>query len=158
MRGMKSRTITLSLLVCLCAAGSCFADSFEGTWKLNRTKSKVAKGMGRNDTVVYGNAFPFRNKVTIDGTDAHGKPMHSEWAGYFDGHDFEVTGDATTDARAYQEVNDHTLNFWGKKSGKLVYSGQIVVSPDGKHRTVTTISTNARGKKVRTRAVYDKAG
>jgi hypothetical protein len=35
-------------------------------------------------------------------------------------------------------------------------SGRIVVSADGKSRTVTTSTTDASGKKVNSSAVYDK--
>ena len=36
-------------------------------------------------------------KVTTDGTDRDGKPVHGEWTGKFDGKDYPVTGDPTTD-------------------------------------------------------------
>ena len=68
-----------------------------------------------------------------------------------------VTGDPDTDARAYNKVDDHTLNFWQKKGGKVVGSGKIVLSPDGKTRTVTVVSRNHRGRMVRTTAIYNKA-
>jgi hypothetical protein len=35
-------------------------------------------------------------------------------------------------------------------------SGTIVVSPDGKSRTVASSGTNAKGEKVTQTAVYDK--
>jgi hypothetical protein len=75
----------------------------------------------------------------------------------FNGTDYAVTGDPESDARCYNKVDDHTLNFWAKKGGKVMQSGKIVVSPDGKSRTVTSIGRNHRGKLVRTTAVYDKA-
>ena len=114
--------------------------------------------MGRNNTVKYEGAFFFREKVTIDGTDAKGKPEHSEWVGIFNGTDYAVTGDPESDMRAYSKVDDHTLNFWVKKGGKVMASGKIVVSADGKSRTVTSMSKNKKGKTVRTTAVYDKVG
>jgi hypothetical protein len=113
--------------------------------------------MGHNETVKYEMAFPFRTKVTIDGTDAHGKPMHNEWVGMFNGTDYAVTGDPSSDMRSYNKVDDHTLNFWQKKGGQVVTSGKIVVAPDGKSRTVTTTGMGPKGKKIQTTAVYDKA-
>jgi hypothetical protein len=38
----------------------------------------------------------------------------------------------------------------------VTLTGRIVVARDGKTRTVTTTTTNAQGKKVRSVAVYDK--
>jgi hypothetical protein len=157
MSRMKIKIVSLTLALGLCAAGSCFADAFDGTWKLNMKKSDVGRGMTKNSTVTYSHVFPFRNKVTIDGTDGHGKPFHAEWTGRYDGSDYETTGDPVSDTRAVKEVNDHTLNFWSKKGGKVVNSGTVTVSPDGKTRTVVLTGTNAKGKKTRSRLVYDKA-
>jgi len=43
-----------------------------------------------------------------------------------------------------------------KRDGKVTASGRIVVSTDGKSRTVTTSGTDAEGKNVKNAAVYDK--
>jgi FlaG/FlaF family flagellin (archaellin) len=95
-------------------------------------------------------------KVTVDGTDADGKPAHSEWTGKFDGKDYPVTGDATSDLRSYKQVDDRTLELTNKKSGKVTATGKIVVSADGKTRTVTINGTNAKSEKVESVGVYDK--
>jgi hypothetical protein len=154
---MKARTIMLTVALCLVAGAVCFAstDAHMGTWKLNEAKSKIAPGMPKNNTVVY-EAAGDDVKVTVDGTDADGKPLHNEWTGKFDGKDYPVTGDPTSDARAYKEVNDRTLDLTIKKDGKVTATGRIVVSADGKSRTVTTTGTDAKGKKVKSTSVYDK--
>ena len=36
-------------------------------------------------------------KVTVDGTDSDGKPVHNEWTGKYDGKDYPVTGSSTND-------------------------------------------------------------
>lgn len=102
-------------------------------------------------------SFPFRTKVTIDGTDAKGKPTHDEWVGMFDGKDYPVSGDPESDARSYRKIDDRTMEFWVKKGGKVMASGKIVVAPDGKSRTVTTTGMGPKGKKIQTTAIYDKA-
>src|SRR5512132_468697 len=84
------------------------ADAQMGTWKLNEAKSKISPGTIKNPTVVYAAAGE-RVKVTVDGVDPAGKPLHSEWTGMFDGKDYPVTGDPLADMRAYRRVNDHTL-------------------------------------------------
>ena len=152
---MKLRTSVLTAAVCLVAA-ACFAatDAQMGTWKLNEAKSKFST-KSRNSTVVYmtmGDSV----MVTIDGLDADGKPVHTEWTGKLDGKDYPVTGDSTSDTRAYTQVDDHTLTFAGKKAGKVTLSGKIVVSADGKTRTVNSAATDAAGNKSEATAVYDK--
>jgi hypothetical protein len=53
-------------------------------------------------------------------------------------------------------VNDRTLATTAKKNGKVTVTGQIVVSEDGKSRTVTISGTTPKGKKFKNIAIYDK--
>ena len=153
---MKSRIILAVLSVCLAAAAVCFAaDAFSGTWKLNEAKSKAGAGLGKNSTVTY-ETMGDSVKVTIEGTTADGKAFKDEWTGKFDGKDYAVTGDATSDMRSYKRVDDHTLTFTATKGGKVTMTGRVVISADGKTRTVTTTITDASGKKISSSGVYDK--
>lgn len=153
---MKARAIILTLVVCFAGAAVCFADNpHMGTWKLNEAKSKIAPGSPKFNTVVY-EAAGDNTKVTVDGADGDGKPLHNEWSGKFDGKDYPVTGDPNSDIRSYKKVNDNTLEFTNKKGDKVVTSGRAVVSPDGKSRTVTLNGTDSKGKKFTSSAVYDK--
>ncbi len=153
---MKTRTILVTLLLCFVGTTVCFAAAaFIGTWKLNEAKSKIAAGSPKNTTVIY-EAAGDTVKVTTDGTDGDGKPSHSEWTGKFDGKDYPVTGDPSTDTRSYKKVNDHTLTFANKKGDKVTISGRGVVSADGKTRTVTITGTDPKGTKFTSTAVYDK--
>ena len=153
---MKARTIVLTLVLCFVGVAVCFADDANmGTWKLNEAKSKLAPGAPKNNTVVY-EASGYNVKVTVDGTDNEGKPTHNEWTGKFDGKDYPITGDPNSDARSYKKVDDRTLELTVKKGTKVTTSGRIVVSADGKSRTVTTSGTDSKGKEVESTAVYDK--
>jgi len=126
-----------------------------GTWKLNEAKSKIPAGLTKNTTVSYVAAGD-NVKVTTVGTDGSGKPQHTEWTGKFDGKDYPLSGDSTADSRAYQKIDDHTLELANKKGGKATTSGRIVVSADGKTRTLHVTATDSAGKKVSETAVYDK--
>jgi hypothetical protein len=154
---MKSKMILASLVVLFVSAVVCVAatDVQMGTWKLNEAKSKIPAGAPKNTKVVY-MAMGGNTMVTVDGVDADGKPVHNEWTGKFDGKDYAVTGDPLADMRAYKQIDDHTLEFTGKKGGKVSVTGRITVSADGKTRTVTTTTTDAKGNKVNTTAVFDK--
>jgi len=152
---MKAKTIALTISLVFVSVAFGFQNSpMMGTWKLNEAKSKFA-GKARNHTVVY-EAAGDQTKVTVDGVDENGAAVHNEWTGKFDGKDYPVTGDATSDVRSYRTINKNTLSITGKKGGKVTLSGRIVVSRDGKTRTVTTTATNAQGKKVTNMAVYDR--
>ena len=153
---MKARTIVMTLVLCLVGAAVCFAqDAQMGTWKLNDAKSKFAPGVTKNNRVVV-EATGDNVTVTVDGTDKDGKATHNDWTGKFDGKDYPVTGDPNSDARSLTKIDDHTLGLNVKKGGKTTITGRIVVSADGKSRTVTTSGTDAKGKKVSSTAVYDR--
>ena len=154
---MKKRTYLLTLVALFAAATVCFAaeDVNMGTWKLNEAKSKIGPGMPKNTTVVYA-AADDSVKITVDGVDADGKPVHNEWTGKFDGKDYPVTGDSSSDTRAYKRVNDHTLDITNKKGGTVTTTARVVVSADGKSRTVTAHGKDAKGKKISSTSVYDK--
>ena len=109
----------------------------------------------KNNTVVY-EAAGDNVKITVDGIGNDGKPTHDEWTGKFDGKDYAVTGNPNSDMRSYTKIDDHTLGFNVKKGGKVTTSGRVVVSADGKSRTVTTSGTDPQGKKFKSTAVYDK--
>jgi hypothetical protein len=58
--------------------------------------------------------------------------------------------------RSYKKIDDRTLKVTVKKDGKVTAHGRLVVSADGKSRTVTVNGTDAEGKKFKNTAVYDK--
>ena len=153
---MKTKTSGLILALCFFGAAMCFADDPQmGTWKLNEAKSKFAPGVPKNHTVVY-EVSGDNVKVTVDGTDKDGNATHNEWTGKFDGKDYPVTGDPTSDMRSYKKIGDRVMKITVKKDGKVTVTGRVVVSADGKSRIVTTGETGAEGKTPKNRAVYDK--
>jgi len=153
---MKAKAILLTLLLPVVAMALSPADSpHMGTWKLNEAKSKIPAGAPRNHTVIY-EASGDQVKITVDGVDGSGNATHSEWTGKWDGKNYAVTGDSTSDTRSYRQINSRTLTFVARKAGKVTLSGRVVVSRDGKTRTVTTTATNDKGQRVRSVAVYDK--
>jgi hypothetical protein len=153
---MKARTLILTLALCVVAIAVCSAQNPSlGTWKLNEAKSEIPAGVMKNTTVVYEEQGD-NVKVTTDGTDKDGKPLHTEWTGKFDGKDYPLTGDSAADSRSYKKMDDHTLIVTNKKDGNVVTTGRIIVSADGRSRTLHLTGTDAAGKKVSSTAVYDK--
>jgi hypothetical protein len=154
---MKMRNLAVLLVMCLASLAVCFASASPqmGTWKLNEAKSKFSEKATKNNTVMY-EAAGDQVKVTVDGVDADGKAIHSEWTGKFDGKDYPLMGDPSGDMRSYKQISANKLELTTKKDGKVTSSGTIVVSADGKTRTVTINGTDSMGKKVHYMAAYDK--
>ena len=153
---MKAKTILVTLAVLFIGAAVCFAaDANMGTWKLNETKSKFGAGATKNTTVVY-EAAGDMVKVTLDGVDSDGKPVHSEWTGKFDGKEYAAKGATNHALRAYTKVDANTLTYTLTKDGKNVGRGKVVVAADGKSRTVTETQPDADGKPVDGTYFFDK--
>jgi hypothetical protein len=154
---MKKRAFVLAACALFMAVAVCYAadDVFTGTWKLDEAKSKIAAGSPKNSLVVYAMSGDSVT-VTIAGTGADGNPIHITWTGKYDGKDYPVTGDSAADMRSYTKVNSHTLMLTSRKAGKVVNTIRVVVSADGKTRTVTTTSTDDKGVKTTTTSYYNK--
>jgi hypothetical protein len=156
MKHMQIKRIGLTLAFCFLGGLVCFAaDPQMGTWKLNEAKSKIKPGTTKNTMVVY-EAAGDKVKVTVNGIDAKGKATRSQWTGKFDGRDYPVIGDSASDARSYNKRDDRTSEFNTMNHGRVIGSGRIVVSADGKSRTVVVSGTDRDGKPFKNVAVYDK--
>jgi hypothetical protein len=153
---MRTKTILASVAAFFLGVGLCSADDPQiGTWKLNEGKSKLNPDTTKNTSVVYALAGD-SVKVTVEGVDKDGKPAHNEWTGKFDGKEYAVSGDPTSDMRSYKKIDDRTLEVTATKGGKVTLAGRIVIAPDGKSRTLSVTGTDASGKKVTSTIVYDK--
>jgi hypothetical protein len=152
---MKTKAIVITLALFVFSVAVFAASPHMGTWNLNEAKSKLAPGAPKNTKVVYetaGNDI----KVTVDGVDGTGAATHNEWTGRFNGKFFAISGDPTADERSYKVANAHKLLLTNRKDHKVTLTGTIVVSANGKTRTVTTNGTDANGKRIKSVAVYDK--
>ena len=153
---MRTKIAVVIVALVVTVTGSCFAaNPHVGTWKLNETKSKLAPDMGKNTTVTYTEEKD-KMKVTVDGVDKDGKPMHGVWVGQADGKTYKMKGNVPWDAAAYKVVNDHTYEITTMKGAKVRTTGTSTVSADGKTRTVATEGTDGGGKKFKSKAVFDK--
>jgi hypothetical protein len=153
---LKTRATVLTLVMLFVGLSICFAQNPNmGTWKLNDAKSKIPAGASKNTMVKY-EAAGDKIKATVDGVDGQGKPTHNVWTGKFDGKDYPVTGDPTSDTRSIKQVDDHHLELTVKKGGKVTITGTIVLSPDGKSRTLTASGMDSMGMKMESVSVYDK--
>ncbi|HEY1583228.1 MAG TPA: hypothetical protein VGF73_09030 [Chthoniobacterales bacterium] len=152
-----NRTLLVVAAFWLTAAATTFAASAQmGTWKLNEAKSKFGPDATKNKTVTYAAAEGGMTKVTVDGTDKDGKAVHWTTTVKFDGKPYKVEGDPVADEVVYKSVSSQTNEITLMKDGKVVASGKITVSKDGKSRVVTISAKGADGKKMSEKAYYDK--
>src|SRR5260221_7785840 len=133
------------------------ADNNIGTWKLNLAKSTYSPGPAPKSSTLKIEAWGADGvKYTNDGMDGDGKPTHWGFQAKYDGKDNPVTGNPDADMLAYKRIDANTLESTTKLKGKVMGTTTIVVSADGKTRTLTQTGKNAKGQDVKNLLVYEK--
>ena len=146
------------IVLCFVVSTALAADMLSGTWKQNMAKSKYdpANLAPKSANTKWEGVGADGLKWVADGVDAQGKPTHAEFSGKFDGKDYPLKGIPIEDARAYKRIDDFTYEIVSKKAGKVTTTTHMVISRDGKTRTLTTTGTDAEGRKVNNTVVYEK--
>jgi hypothetical protein len=156
---MQKNQLVRSLLVgaaTLALGTAAFAgENWVGTWKLDPAKSKLSANAVRAQTLKF-EATPAGIKLTSDGTDAQGKPMHGGYTSKFDGKDVPWAGNPMADTACPKKVDDNSYENAWKKDGKVTVNATVAVSKDGKTLTVSQTGKDASGAAVSSVAVYDK--
>jgi hypothetical protein len=132
------------------------ADPFVGTWKLNVAKSKYSPGPPPKSATITYQETTEGIRRTGESVDAEGKTTSFEYIAKYDGKDYPVSGSDGYDEIALKQINDRTVEAILKKSGKVVITARRVVSKDGKVMTLTITGTDAKGRKMKNIAVYEK--
>ena len=152
--------LTVFVLTVLVFSAAAWAqqDPFNGTWKQNIAKSKYNPGPPPSSpSVTKIEAAPGGAvKVTTDGVDAQGSKTHTEYTAKYDGKDYPYAGSPDWDTVAVRRIDTNTRLTVNKKNGSVTRMILSVVSPDGKTRTNTTISVNARGQAAHNETIWDK--
>ena len=125
-----------------------------GTWKhkVDPAQSKYTR------TLTY-EAHCNGIKLTAQGTNEDGSSFRYTYTANFDGKDYPVAGTGVpggADTIALKSIDRNTTDVTWKKAGKVLLTGQYVVSKDGKVVTGTGKTTDANGKEVSGTFVWEK--
>jgi hypothetical protein len=133
---------------------SAASDPNVGTWKLNAGKSKGAVfKIGTVVTEPAGDGL----KVTVDLTANDGTPAHWSFTAAYDGKDNPISGNTPFgNTVALTRVDDHTTKVTNKQDGKVTVEQTVVISADGKTRTLATKGTDTKGNAIDSTTVYDR--
>src|SRR5262245_11326702 len=125
------------------------ADSNIGTWKLNLAKSKFDPGPAPKSQTLKIEAWGEDGvKYTADSVEADGKPAHWEFQAKYDGKFVPFKGNPDGDMLAYKRIDANTVEATTQMKGAVVGHTKVVVSADGKTRTLTQTGKNAKGQTV----------
>ena len=133
-------------------------DPWLGLWQLNLAKSKFSPAPPYKSLTVYRSQVEGQNlKVTEVGIDAAGNPFTRVFPDVIaDGKPHPVTGSRIIDAYVATSVDVNTVNYSPMKDGKVIASGNFVMSPDGRSYTLTLSGSLADGQQFNWVMVHDK--
>jgi hypothetical protein len=128
-----------------------------GNWTLNVAKSSYSPGPAPKSQTLKIEAWGEDGLTyAAEGVGADDKPTHGEFQAKFDGKDYEFKGNPDADTLSYKRIDANTLEATLKRKGTAVITANVVVSPDGKTRTVTQTGKDAKGRDLKIVSVYEK--
>lgn len=138
-------------------AAAADANPHVGNWTLNVAKSTYKPGPAPKSQTLKIEAWGEDGLTySADGVGADDKPTHSEFQAKFDGKDYEFKGNPDGETLSYKKIDANTLEATLKRKGQAVITANVVVSADGKTRTVTQTGKDAQGRDLNIVAVYEK--
>jgi hypothetical protein len=153
---MSRLHVALAIVLCVSASAVAAAqDPFNGTWHLNRAKSKFDPGPGPEKATVT---------IKTDGTtwmatsssSYEGKPLETSYTVKLDGTPGPVKGSPVVDMVSVKKIDDRNVELKNMKDGKTVGESRATLSADGKTATVTGTGMTPKGEKTKFTAVYEK--
>jgi hypothetical protein len=156
---MKTERLVLfvGLAILVLGALSLAADMNVGTWKLNVAKSKFSPGPAYKSQTLKIEAWGDDGVTYVaDGVDGTGKTMHWEFQAKYDGKDYPFKGNPDADTIMYKRIDPYTVDGITKLKGKPSTTTRVVVSKDGKTRTLNQTGTNAQGQAINNVLVFEK--
>jgi hypothetical protein len=156
---MRIRSLASYVVVAALAFGGVLlaADVNVGTWTLNLAKSKFSPGPAVKSQTLKIEAWGDDGvNYVMEGVDGAGKPMRWEFQAKYDGKDYPFKGNPDADQIAYKRIDANTVEATTKLKGKVAQTTKVVVSKDGKTRTLTQTGKDAQGRDVNNVLVYER--
>jgi hypothetical protein len=154
---MSVKSLVIAAIIIGVASGTALAQPSNpliGTWKLNAEKSKNTTFKSGSTTIEQAGDGV---KYTVDLAGADGTAYHWTFTAKYDGKDYPATGNSPFgDVAALARVDPHTTRITVKQGGKESAIQTIIVSADGKTRTVSTKGTDAKGRPIDSTSLYEK--
>jgi hypothetical protein len=141
--------VVLTLVVSVVSLSAQERDPRIGVWKLNVAQSTFDPGPPpQSMTRTFEDRGGGVTLLTLEGINAQGKPIFEQTAYKFDGKDYPLAtiGAQTVATFSYKLVDAYTVEFIGKRDGKVVSTTTGTVSKDGKTMTYRMKGTNAQGQ------------
>ena len=159
---MTPRARVICVLVAAVTTAASFAaaqskDPFVGTWVLNVAKSKYSPGPVPSSATTIIEAAGSGYRFSVKQIPATGAALEWSFTTALDGKPAKVAGNnPNADMVTYKRIDATTLESVNTRNGKETTRQRVLVSADGKTRTVTTTGVDGTGQKINNVAVYEK--
>jgi hypothetical protein len=137
------------------AAPASGSDPFSGVWTLNLQKSALPLPLPRR-VVAHVECDGRTISERVEATDAEGRTSTAFVKAAFDGEFYPLVGSPLADSVRYERLDERTIRGTSRKDGKILVTELVVLSEDGRTMTVTYSGTDAEGKPVTGRSVFEK--
>lgn len=132
------------------------ADPYVGTWTMNAAKSTSSGPMPKSRVVKIASAGADTIQVSVEEVRADDTKVMWSFTNTRDGKENAVKGHPLMETAATTSRGPRSGTTIYKKAGKVVMEVGTEVSADGKTFTTTSKGTDAEGKTVTSRMVYDR--
>ena len=157
MKKFLTTTFIAALLAITSAAiAAPAADPVIGSWKLNVANSKFMPGPALKSQMRTYSQSAKGITLAVKTVAADGKEMSTSVTYMTDGKDYPVADVPDYDSISAKQVDANTAEFTFKKGGKVIGTGNRMVSKDGKTLTSVQKGTNVKGEKYDNTFVLDK--
>ena len=157
LRARLGIAVSVGIFAAVIVVGAQSKDPLVGTWVMNVAKSKYTPGPAPKSATTTIEAAGKGYKFTVHQVPATGADQNWTVTTDMDGKLAKITGtNPNADSATYSRVNATTYDSVQMMKGKEFQRQHIVVSADGKTRTVTSTGTDAKGQKINNVAVYEK--
>jgi TonB family protein len=147
-KNMRNAIATAMVAVAIAAAlaGQAQAPPWVGAWELDPAQSEYRAGAAAARETITIVPYIGAYKITINRTDAGGRPAQTEAIARFDGADVPAIGLRVPTARVFTVVDDRTFEIADKVNGLVTLRRRV--STDGTTLTMTEQGVDDGGRAV----------
>ena len=147
---LTAAAIIAALAAVLPDAAMAQNNPLAGTWKYVPEKSNYMPGPARFKDANLSFATSGDPVMTIEGTDAQGKPVKATFAAVPDGKPHPITGFTTFDSGSWTKYNDTVTTYQYNKGKNIAVVGVRALSADGSTLTFQEKTYDNNGKQTGT--------
>ncbi len=127
---------------------------FNGTWKLNLTKSDIPPITKSQVLTIRTDGLKVSmTEELINDKDEH---LIISLTGSFDGNENKVSGTAFADTVSFRWIDQNSIEGIAKKDGRVCVKEKAVLSDDGNTVSVTYLSFDKNGNSVKYSGCFER--